>query len=63
MCGHTHYPEAPLQSEPAGCAYYNTGCWTDHTCHYVTVLDGCLQLLEANAEAPAETMAGSLAVR
>jgi UDP-2,3-diacylglucosamine pyrophosphatase LpxH len=51
ICGHTHFAEAPLASSDAVCAYYNTGCWTDHHCHYVIVQDGSLQLAEANSEA------------
>ncbi len=29
-CGHTHHPEA----EPP---YWNCGCWTERTCHYLAV--------------------------
>ena len=36
-CGHTHLPAAntggPVQ-------YFNSGCWTEKPCHYLTVLDG-----------------------
>ncbi|HZZ82039.1 MAG TPA: metallophosphoesterase, partial [Gemmataceae bacterium] len=51
VCGHTHFPEAPPEPIVGPCAYYNTGCWTDHHCHYVTVQDGRLQLEEVLAEA------------
>jgi UDP-2,3-diacylglucosamine pyrophosphatase LpxH len=56
VCGHTHFAEEQPESVAAPCAYYNTGCWTDHHCHYLTVQDGCFQLAEANSEAiqPAE---------
>ena len=50
-------PQEPISSE---CAYYNTGCWTDHHCHYLTVDDGCCRLVEVNAEAilPATPLTG-----
>jgi UDP-2,3-diacylglucosamine pyrophosphatase LpxH len=51
ICGHTHYAESPTVPGDSACAYYNTGCWTDHQCHFLTVQDGCLELLEANSEA------------
>jgi UDP-2,3-diacylglucosamine pyrophosphatase LpxH len=59
VCGHTHFAEAAQEPISTGCAYYNTGCWTDHHCHYLTVDDGCCRLVEVNAEAilPAEVMA------
>jgi UDP-2,3-diacylglucosamine pyrophosphatase LpxH len=58
ICGHTHFAEVPPQPAPFSCAYYNTGCWTDAQCHYVTVQEGSFQLLEANADEvlPAEVM-------
>ena len=59
VCGHTHYAEAAQEPISSECAYYNTGCWTDHHCHYLTVDDGYCRLVEVNAEAilPAEVMA------
>ncbi len=40
-CGHTHLPIAnsrgPIQ-------YFNSGCWTEKPCHYLTVADGIVQL-------------------
>ena len=51
ICGHTHLAEAPLELSGESCAYYNTGCWTDHFCHYLTVEDGFFRLEEATAEA------------
>lgn len=46
ICGHTHFAEAPEESSPARCLYYNAGCWTDHHCHFLTVEDGMFQLTE-----------------
>lgn len=37
LCGHTHHAESVD-------AYYNTGCWTDDLCHFVTIQDGEIQL-------------------
>jgi UDP-2,3-diacylglucosamine pyrophosphatase LpxH len=51
ICGHTHFAEEPGEQTLAAPAYYNTGCWTDHHCHYLTVEAGCFQLSAANAEA------------
>lgn len=41
MCGHTHHPVANA-SGPV--AYYNSGCWTEKPCHYLTVRDGNIDL-------------------
>lgn len=46
ICGHTHNAEAL----PGAPAYFNSGCWTDHCCHYLTVQDGVVQLEEVNAD-------------
>jgi UDP-2,3-diacylglucosamine pyrophosphatase LpxH len=59
VCGHTHFAEEPQRSSLLCPAYYNTGCWTDHHCHYLTVQDGCCQLAEANAS---EILSTELAV-
>ncbi len=50
ICGHTHFAEEPAGPSATPCLYYNTGCWTDHHCHYITVSGGSIQLLEAAAE-------------
>jgi UDP-2,3-diacylglucosamine pyrophosphatase LpxH len=51
ICGHTHFAEAAV--EPAeDCAFYNTGCWTDHHCQYLTVDDGRLLIEEVDADVP-----------
>lgn len=36
-CGHTHLAAA-VTGGPV--AYYNSGCWTEKPCHYLTVRDG-----------------------
>ncbi len=36
-CGHTHHAVA---NESGPIAYYNSGCWTEKPCHYLTVKDG-----------------------
>jgi UDP-2,3-diacylglucosamine pyrophosphatase LpxH len=44
ICGHTHHAEETLKPAPGTPAYFNTGCWTDHLCHYLTVQDGLVRL-------------------
>ena len=56
VCGHTHHVEAvphPVGPLPA---YFNTGCWTDLHCTYLTVQDGLVQmgLVNVDEELPAE---------
>ena len=51
VCGHTHFAEQPAEANPVACAYYNTGCWTDHHCHYLTVEEGRFQLEEVVTDA------------
>ncbi len=56
VCGHTHhaeFAESPVALLPA---YFNTGCWTDHHCNYLTVQDGRVQMVEINVDtmSPAE---------
>jgi UDP-2,3-diacylglucosamine pyrophosphatase LpxH len=40
-CGHTHLPVANTTS---AVRYYNSGCWTEKPCHYLTVQDGTVEL-------------------
>lgn len=39
-CGHTHYALAC----PGDISYYNSGCWTELPCTYLTVQDGNINL-------------------
>lgn len=41
ICGHVHMAE---QDDAAG--YYNSGCWTERTCTYLTVQNGSVKLRE-----------------
>jgi UDP-2,3-diacylglucosamine pyrophosphatase LpxH len=50
VCGHTHHAEAAPGPPPGLPAYFNTGCWTDHHCHYLTAQDGLVRLEEVNAD-------------
>jgi UDP-2,3-diacylglucosamine pyrophosphatase LpxH len=50
VCGHTHHAEIGPETDPGAPVYVNTGCWTDHHCHYLTVQDGLLRLEEVNAD-------------
>jgi UDP-2,3-diacylglucosamine pyrophosphatase LpxH len=56
ICGHTHHAEAVGGLTLHAPDYFNTGCWTDHHGHYLTVQDGLVLLEEVNADAlpPAE---------
>lgn len=40
-CGHTHHAmsntDGPVQ-------YFNSGCWTEKPCHFLTVLDGVVEV-------------------
>jgi UDP-2,3-diacylglucosamine pyrophosphatase LpxH len=40
-CGHTHLPVAHTAGSVR---YYNSGCWTEKPCHYLTVQDGVVEL-------------------
>jgi UDP-2,3-diacylglucosamine pyrophosphatase LpxH len=40
-CGHTHHATV---SSAGPVAYFNSGCWTEKPCHYLTVLDGAVGL-------------------
>jgi UDP-2,3-diacylglucosamine pyrophosphatase LpxH len=42
-CGHTHLPAA---NEAGPVAYYNSGCWTEKPCHYLTVRDGRVEVCQ-----------------
>lgn len=46
-CGHTHLPvantEGPVQ-------YFNSGCWTEKPCHYLTVQDGVVTVCSYTEE-------------
>ena len=50
ICGHTHHAEAAPETASSTPIYCNTGCWTDHHCHYLTVQDGLVRLEEVNVE-------------
>ncbi len=42
-CGHTHLPEA---TETGPVAYFNSGCWTERPCHYLSIDRGTVRLRE-----------------
>jgi UDP-2,3-diacylglucosamine pyrophosphatase LpxH len=46
-CGHTHHPVIVVQ-DPV--SYYNSGCWTEVPCHYLTIQDGRVELCEYREE-------------
>lgn len=49
-CGHTHLPRA---SEAGPVAYYNSGCWTEKPCHYLTLAGGVVEVHAYAAESVA----------
>ena len=46
-CGHTHHPTVVSRE---GVTYYNSGCWTERPCHYLTVRGGVVELCEYRDE-------------
>jgi UDP-2,3-diacylglucosamine pyrophosphatase LpxH len=60
VCGHTHHAESIEGAGYERCrpTYWNTGCWTDHHCHYWTVQDGIAEVREvATDKLPQEAIA------
>ena len=55
-CGHTHSATAQTD-QPI--PYFNSGCWTELPCSYLTVAEGCVRLHEfAPVEALVEEVVG-----
>jgi UDP-2,3-diacylglucosamine pyrophosphatase LpxH len=53
-CGHTH---VPMAHEDGAIAYYNSGCWTEKPCHYLSVRCGEIALRQYEfAEVPEEVL-------
>jgi UDP-2,3-diacylglucosamine pyrophosphatase LpxH len=48
-CGHTHLPVA---NTAGPVHYFNSGCWTEKPCHYLTVLDGAVALCAYTEDVP-----------
>lgn len=48
-CGHTHLPVA-VTTGPVH--YFNSGCWTEKPCHYLTVRDGVVELASYTEAVP-----------
>lgn len=48
-CGHTHHP---VVSTDGPIHYFNSGCWTEKPCHYLTVADGVVKLHSYTEEVP-----------
>jgi UDP-2,3-diacylglucosamine pyrophosphatase LpxH len=40
-CGHTHHP---LANAAGPVHYFNSGCWTERPCHYLTLAGGVVEL-------------------
>lgn len=51
ICGHTHHVEAASEDCSKSPAYFNTGSWTDHHCHYLTVEDGNVRMEGVDVDA------------
>lgn len=61
-CGHTHYAVA---KEEGDVWYYNSGCWTEHPCHYITVENGVMTLRQWKddaEESAVEELCGEVAM-
>jgi UDP-2,3-diacylglucosamine pyrophosphatase LpxH len=56
--GHTHHAEADGDGPVA---YFNSGCWTELPCTYLTVHDGVVRLREFCPEAAAEPLVAPVA--
>jgi UDP-2,3-diacylglucosamine pyrophosphatase LpxH len=41
-CGHTHVAAADDGGDDVG--YFNSGCWTERPCHYLTIAGGAVRL-------------------
>jgi UDP-2,3-diacylglucosamine pyrophosphatase LpxH len=58
VCGHTHHAEIARRNDHDCVSnppiYFNTGCWTDHICHYWTIENGLTELHEVTAVEPAD---------
>lgn len=50
-CGHTHHA---IVNETHPIAYYNSGCWTEKPCHYLSIQDGRVELHQFLPEAVPE---------
>jgi len=48
-CGHTHLPVA---NTTGPIHYFNSGCWTEKPCHYLTILDGIVELHSYTEDVP-----------
>jgi UDP-2,3-diacylglucosamine pyrophosphatase LpxH len=48
-CGHTHHPVA---NTTGPVHYFNSGCWTEKPCHYLTVRDGVVELASYTEAVP-----------
>jgi UDP-2,3-diacylglucosamine pyrophosphatase LpxH len=48
-CGHTHNPVAKTTGSVH---YFNSGCWTEKPCHYLTVKGGVVELASYNEAVP-----------
>lgn len=53
-CGHTHHPVA---NTTGPVHYFNSGCWTEKPCHYLTVRDGVVELASYTEALPDEVLA------
>ncbi|MBA4187741.1 MAG: UDP-2,3-diacylglucosamine diphosphatase [Planctomycetaceae bacterium] len=50
-CGHTHHPVANTSGTVH---YFNSGCWTEKPCHYLTIRDGVVALASYTESMPDE---------
>ena len=48
-CGHTHHPIAKVEG---AVQYFNSGCWTEKPCHYLTIRDGKVEVRSYTESVP-----------
>lgn len=56
-CGHTHHA---LASESGPIAYFNSGCWTEKPCHFLSVSQGQVRVHAYSEETSESVAAGTI---
>ncbi len=56
-CGHTHHA---IEDRSQPIHYFNSGCWTEKPCTYLTVADGCAEVQTWNLDPVEEEVEATL---
>lgn len=59
VCGHTHVAVSKPAHHPGDISYFNSGCWTERPCNYITVRNG---VVSVESDAAVEVSEASIAV-